>query len=393
MVSSFIRALLAIGLLASQRVEELLSQPSSLRLELHNSIEERVRYGVRVGCYGARQFWNGTLVSNTLQFPPTTSPGPARIPANGRTVNDLRMSVTVVRNEVGHPELDVCIQNTGLREYILPFGQSGFGYPSAVRMYVRKPNEASASMFRWGAGRAATQIESIPMVVPVLPRSDYRVRTPPDKWRMPAPDGRSLQELIRQRLFLYLEFRVRSDEPHRYLNVDCFPVSIRIYERIHDEMHLPDSRFRIEHAHDVPPDRILLYAKAGVIASIQPPLLSHIDIRTANGAPAPQNLFPCMRLLDAGVKIVMGTDAIGASPLTSIFEVIQTALTRPGPDGRVLTLEQCLRAYTLDAAYAEFGEKEKGSIEPGKLADLVLLDRDIFSSPVSTLDQTKYSDS
>jgi predicted amidohydrolase YtcJ len=165
--------------------------------------------------------------------------------------------------------------------------------------------------------------------------------------------------------------------------------TLKIYERIHDEMHLPDSRFRIEHAHDVPPDWILLYAKAGVIASIQPPLLSHIDIRTANGAPSPQNLFPCRRLLDAGVKIVMGTDAIGASPLTSTFEVIQTALTRPGPDGRVLTLEQCLRAYTLDAAYAEFGEKEKGSIEPGKLADLVLLDRDILSSPVSTLDQTK----
>ncbi|HYK88669.1 MAG TPA: amidohydrolase family protein, partial [Acidobacteriota bacterium] len=165
--------------------------------------------------------------------------------------------------------------------------------------------------------------------------------------------------------------------------------TLRIYERIQDEFRPADPRFRIEHAHDIPTDWISLYAKAGVIASVQPPLLTDIDIRTTDGAPPPRNLFPCRQLLDAGVRIAFGTDAIGASPLTPPLEVIRQALQWPGADGRSMTLEQCLRAHTLDAAYAEFGERQKGSIQSGKLADLVLLDRDIFSSPASALNQAK----
>ena len=107
------------------------------------------------------------------------------------------------------------------------------------------------------------------------------------------------------------------------------------------------------------------------------------------GAPPPAHLFPCRQLLEAGVKIAFGTDALTASPLTSPLESIQMALERAGPDGRRITLEEALRAYTLDAAYAEFREKEKGSIEPGKLADLVLLDRDLFACRISDLHLSK----
>ena len=160
---------------------------------------------------------------------------------------------------------------------------------------------------------------------------------------------------------------------------------LKFYERIQQELHLPDLRHRIEHAHDVPPDWIALYAKAGVIASVQPPLLSHFDTRIKSGATPPAHLFPCRQLLEAGVKITFGTDALTASPLTSPLESIQMALERAGPDGRRITLEEALRAYTLDAAYAEFREKEKGSIEPGKLADLVLLDRNLFASRIADL--------
>jgi predicted amidohydrolase YtcJ len=164
---------------------------------------------------------------------------------------------------------------------------------------------------------------------------------------------------------------------------------LKIYERISKELKPKDPRFRIEHAHDVPPKWIALYAAAGVIASVQPPLLAHIDDRTLAGVAPPRHLFPCRELLDAGVRIVLGTDAVTASPLLSPFEVLAEAVERPGPDGRRLTLEQALVAYTRDAAYAEFSEDMKGTLEPGKLADLILLDRDIFAAPITDLRQTQ----
>ena len=164
---------------------------------------------------------------------------------------------------------------------------------------------------------------------------------------------------------------------------------LKIYERISKELKPKDPRFRIEHAHDVPPEWIALYAAAGVIASVQPPLLTHIDDRTLAGVAPPRHLFPCRELLDAGVRIVLGTDAVTASPLLSPFEVLAEAVERPGPDGRRLTLEQALVAYTRDAAYAEFSEDMKGTLEPGKLADLILLDRDIFAAPITDLRQTQ----
>ncbi len=164
---------------------------------------------------------------------------------------------------------------------------------------------------------------------------------------------------------------------------------LKIYDRIQRELKPGDPRFRIEHAHDLPPDWIALYASARVIASVQPPLLAHFDERTLSGAAAPRHLFPGRELLDAGVKIVLGTDAITASPLMSPFEVLAEAIERPGPDGRRLSLEQALVAATRDAAYAEFSEGIKGTIEPGKLADLILLDRDIFAVTVAELRRTR----
>jgi predicted amidohydrolase YtcJ len=164
---------------------------------------------------------------------------------------------------------------------------------------------------------------------------------------------------------------------------------LRFFDRLRTQQKLADPRFRIEHAHDVSPDERALYVRAGVIASVQPTLLWHIDARTKAGAPPPRHLFPCRELLEAGVRIAFGTDAITASPLTSPFRSIRLALQHPGPDGRTLTLEECLRAHTADAAFAEFAEAEKGTIEPGKLADLVVLDRDLFATAVAALDATE----
>ena len=157
-----------------------------------------------------------------------------------------------------------------------------------------------------------------------------------------------------------------------------------VFERVRREQNLRDPRFRVEHAHDMPADAIPRMAQAGAIASWQPPLLAHEDQRTAAGQPAPKNLFPCRALLNAGVKIAFGTDSSPwISGVIAPVEAIEMALERAAPDGTRITLDEALRAFTVDAAYAEFAEKEKGSLEAGKLADFVLFDRDFSRGPAA----------
>ena len=163
-----------------------------------------------------------------------------------------------------------------------------------------------------------------------------------------------------------------------------------VFERVRREQNLRDPRFRVEHAHDMPADAIPRMAQAGAIASWQPPLLAHEDQRTAAGQPAPKNLFPCRALLSAGVKIAFGTDSSPwISGVIAPVEALEMALERAAPDGTRITLDEALRAFTLDAAYAEFAEKEKGSLEVGKLADFVLFDRDFSRGPAHGISASK----
>ncbi len=160
---------------------------------------------------------------------------------------------------------------------------------------------------------------------------------------------------------------------------------LAVFDRVRREQNLRDPRFRVEHAHDMPADVIPLMVQAGALVSWQPPLLAHYAQRTALGVPPPKNLFPCHALLAAGVHIAFGTDAQPVGLYTTPLESIQMALERAAPDGSRLTLDEALRAYTRDAAYAEFAEAEKGTLEPGKLADFVLLDHDLARVPVHAL--------
>jgi hypothetical protein len=193
---------------------------------------------------------------------------------------------------------------------------------------------------------------------------------------------------------------IREEEYHRWVssaskaglqvmvhvgNHEELRILLEVFGRVRREQNLRDPRFRVEHAHDMPSDAIPLMARVGAIASWQPPLLAHADQRTARGVKPPENLFPCRALLDAGVRIAFGTDSDPVSPVGSL----QMALERAAPDGSRLTLDQALRAYTIDAAYAEFSERDKGSLEPGKLADFVLFDRDFSRGPVRAIGDSK----
>ncbi len=158
-------------------------------------------------------------------------------------------------------------------------------------------------------------------------------------------------------------------------------------------------RFRIEHAQIIDAKDIPRFGRLGVLAVIQ-------GIHCTSDRPwAPRRLgeervsegaYVWRKLLATGARVVNGTDAPveDLSPIENFHATVtrQDAAGRPpggfDPDQR-LTRGEALRTMTLDAAYASFEETVRGSIEPGKLADLVVLSRDILSVPDEELLGTK----
>ena len=149
-----------------------------------------------------------------------------------------------------------------------------------------------------------------------------------------------------------------------------------------------DRRLRIEHAQHIAPKDFDRFAQLGVIASVQP-YHAIDDGRWAEKRIGPERIktsYAYRSLLDHGVRLALGTDW-DVAPLNPLL-TIYAAVTRATLDGRnpngwmpeqKLTVAQAVEAYTMGSAYAEFQEKEKGSITPGKLADMVILSDDIFT--------------
>jgi hypothetical protein len=164
-------------------------------------------------------------------------------------------------------------------------------------------------------------------------------------------------------------------------------ILLNYVEEVAKENGPRDRRFRIEHAQHLLAGDIPRFAKLGVIASMQP-YHAIDDGRWAEkriGPPRIKTTYAFRSLLDAGATLVFGSDWYVA-PLSPILG-IHAAVTRQTLDGKnprgwvpeqKITVEEAVRAYTSSGAYAEFAEKDKGTLEVGKLADLVVLSQDIF---------------
>ena len=162
---------------------------------------------------------------------------------------------------------------------------------------------------------------------------------------------------------------------------------LSIYERVARENGERDRRFRIEHAQHLRPQDIPRFDRDKVIASMQP-YHSIDDGRWAEkriGHERARTTYAFRSLIDSGAMLAFGTDWTVA-PLDPML-TIYAAVTRRTLDGKnplgwipeqKISVEEAVRAYTVGSAYAEFSEKEKGTITPGKLADLVIINSDIF---------------
>ena len=167
-------------------------------------------------------------------------------------------------------------------------------------------------------------------------------------------------------------------------------ILLNIYERVASKNCHRDRRFRIEHAQHIISSDIPRFHKLEIIASMQPYHLVD-DGQWAEkviGSDRLETTFALRSLLDAKTKVIFGSDWYVEPPIP--LDGIYAAVTRhtidgKNPDGWIpeqkISIEEALRCYTINPAYATFEEKLKGSLEPGKLADFVIINKDIINIP------------
>jgi len=171
------------------------------------------------------------------------------------------------------------------------------------------------------------------------------------------------------------------------------------YEAADRDHSIADRRFTVTHGNFPNPQAIERARRLGVAFDSQPAWL-HFDgaaIKDVFGPERMRDFVPLKSMFDAGVVVAGGSDHMirfdsrtAINPYNPFFGMWM-AITRKTVDGAVLgpeqavTREQALRMWTLNGAWMTFDEKIKGSIEPGKLADMVVISKDYLRCPVDEI--------
>jgi predicted amidohydrolase YtcJ len=156
-----------------------------------------------------------------------------------------------------------------------------------------------------------------------------------------------------------------------------------------------DHRFRIEHAQHLHPDDIPRFSNLNVIAAMQAIHMSSDRpwaIERLGEKRIKEGAYVWQSLLKSGARIANGTDAPvePLNPIPSFYASVTRQTLQGNPEGgfepdEKMSPVQALRSYTIDAAYAAFEEKVKGSVEKGKLADFTVFTRDMLEAPEDSI--------
>jgi hypothetical protein len=165
---------------------------------------------------------------------------------------------------------------------------------------------------------------------------------------------------------------------------------LRVMEAMGGTDPWPQRRLRIEHGDGLMPDLVPRTRKVGAVVVQNPTHFQGRELyeqrfgpnRAAAGS-------PLRSLLAGGVPVVLASDGAAGEPELNPYLNIMLASEYPGKPNESLTREQAVIAYTRTAAYAEFAEDKKGTLEPGKLADLTVLSQDIFNVAPEKLPATE----
>jgi predicted amidohydrolase YtcJ len=157
-----------------------------------------------------------------------------------------------------------------------------------------------------------------------------------------------------------------------------------IYEQLQQELPRRDPRFRLEHCTVVTPE---LIARMKAIGAIPIPFSGYVnfhgDVMHFYGDARTNRMFAYRSFIDAGLRPPTASDYTASPPSPMLW--LYSMTSRKDPTGHVwgasqrITLPEALRSATLEGAYASFEERDKGSLEKGKLADLVVLKEDPFA--------------
>jgi predicted amidohydrolase YtcJ len=174
-------------------------------------------------------------------------------------------------------------------------------------------------------------------------------------------------------------------------------MALDAFERVQDGKPSP-LRNRVEHAQIIALEDIPRFSELGVIASMQP-VHATSDMNMAEDRVGPQRIrggYAWRRLLDSGATIASGSDF--PVELPDPFHGLYAAVARQDRDGlpqdgwyadQAMTRAEALHSFTLGAAYAAHQEDRLGSLEPGKWADFIVIDRDYFEVPVDEIDDIR----
>ena len=159
-------------------------------------------------------------------------------------------------------------------------------------------------------------------------------------------------------------------------------IEVNLYKRLLDESPREDHRHRIEHASILTEDVLEDMGKYKIIASCQPPFInSEFNwLEKRLGKERLKDTYPMKSILDAGVTLISGSDCPVEDP--NVIMGLHALVHRNNfiPE-QCINIEEALKTYTIKAAYGAFEENIKGSIEIGKLADFVIVNRNPLEVP------------
>lgn len=148
----------------------------------------------------------------------------------GPTVDGLRMSAAIVKNAVGYYELEWTIENTSLvDEKLLVLGKMGYRNAELITVIVTEPDGSRHAASNFGPRSGTAPSRELPMIVPLLPKSSYSIRTLLGGWAYYAPSLRRVESLLSQPATLQLQLQVGMDSKPSVktdCSLDCFGLQI-----------------------------------------------------------------------------------------------------------------------------------------------------------------------
>lgn len=209
----------------------------------------------------------------------------------------------------------------------------------------------------------------------------------PDHYGIPQLEEETLYEVVRlaDQLGWQVHLHVCGDA--------AADLALRALEAAQESNGTRGRRHILTHLYVVSPAMMERMRRLGVVAVLQPNFIYSLGkhMQEALSADQLEHLIPFGSLLEARVPVALSADGLPQNPMYGIY----AAVARSSEDGAVLgkteavTRMDAIRAYTHTSAYALFEEEDRGSIEPGKLADLIVLDRDILTVPVEEIKDTQ----